>query len=351
LILGTLVLAAGCGGSTATATTAGGGGTSSSSGANVGSTTGSSGPSSSSGNSKGEAYTAKFDAITVKPGQERTQCVVRRLGNKSAISVGNIHNQLSSASHHLIVYKTGDKEEKVTPFDCQPFSDLLKPEKGAPLMITQKHDELLALPKGVAFAFGADQFVRLEMHYINTTQADITASATSTFYAMPEAEVTATADLLFVGNPDIDIPPQQKKTLGPTYLPLPAQVGDAKFFGITGHTHQYGTKVWVGTSAMKLGAVTPVYDVPNWLWSEPATVYFDPPFQVAKGGGFQFTCEWNNTSNKKVTFGESANQEMCFFWAYYYPSKGAFVCAHTDQIPGGYNMCCPGDAFCNTLFN
>ena len=34
------------------------------------------------------------------------------------------------------------------------------------------------------------------------------------------------------------------------------------------------------------------------------------------------------TSRSK--FGESANNEMCFFWAYYYPSKGAYVCVHTD---------------------
>jgi hypothetical protein len=41
---------------------------------------------------------------------------------------------------------------------------------------------------------------------------------------------------------------------------------------------------------------------------------------------------------------------MCFFWAYYYPSQGAFVCAHTDQVPGGYDLCCPGNPVCGMLF-
>ena len=49
-----------------------------------------------------------------------------------------------------------------------------------------------------------------------------------------------------------------------------------------------------------------------------------------------------------VGFGESANDEMCFFWAYYYPSVGPKVCAHTDQL-GGLNACCPGDALCEYL--
>ena len=43
-------------------------------------------------------------------------------------------------------------------------------------------------------------------------------------------------------------------------------------------------------------------------------------------------------------FGESALQEMCFLWMYYYPSQGARVCMHSDQNPGGgsIDICCPG---------
>ena len=32
-----------------------------------------------------------------------------------------------------------------------------------------------------------------------------------------------------------------------------------------------------------------------------------------------------------VPFGESANNEMCFFWAYYYPSQGAKIAMNTRQ--------------------
>jgi hypothetical protein len=31
----------------------------------------------------------------------------------------------------------------------------------------------------------------------------------------------------------------------------------------------------------------------------------------------------------KVCFGESANDEMCFIWAYYHPSAGRFIAATT----------------------
>ena len=38
---------------------------------------------------------------------------------------------------------------------------------------------------------------------------------------------------------------------------------------------------------------------------------------------------------------------MCFFWAYYYPSKGAKVCIHSDKIGGGVDFCCPGSPYCS----
>lgn len=297
-----------------------------------------------------KSFTVTFDPLTVAPGGENTQCIVKKVGNDELIRVHQIHNVLPAGSHHLIVYRTNDTEEKLTPFNCQPFADTLDPSKGAPVMITQKHDETLTLPDGVAFSMQAGQMVRLEMHYINATPNPLEVSATSTFYTMPEADFKDEAEFLFIGNPDIKIPPHSSFTLGPTFVPLPPELADVKFFGITGHTHQWGKNVTVAAATSKAGPDTSVYEEPNWLWSEPPTVYHDPPFTLPSGGGFRFTCSWDNQSNAEVGFGESANQEMCFFWAYYYPSKGAFVCAHTDQIPGGYDICCPGNALCSQLF-
>jgi hypothetical protein len=50
-----------------------------------------------------------------------------------------------------------------------------------------------------------------------------------------------------------------------------------------------------------------------------------------------------------VTFGESATNEMCFFWAYYYPSQGSRVCMHSDRVQGGIDLCCPGSSIWCTI--
>jgi hypothetical protein len=297
-----------------------------------------------------DSYSITFPPTVVSPGSENTQCVVKRLGNPDLLRVNQIHNQLAGGSHHLIVYRTNDTVEQPVPFDCAPFIDTLDPSSGSPLMITQKVEELLTLPQGVAFSLQPDQMIRLEMHYLNATAADLAVSATSTFIPIAESDFMHEADFLFIGNPDINIPAQSMATLGPTFFPPPANLSGVSYFGVTGHTHHWGTNVTIETAPNATGPGTSIYDLPNWLWSEPETVYFDPPLQIPSGGGFRFTCTWNNLGPSPVGFGESANAEMCFFWTYYYPSKGAFVCVHTDQFPGGINMCCPGNALCGSLF-
>jgi hypothetical protein len=343
LSLALLATTLGCGSSVDGGETTTGGSTGGSTG---GATTGGAG-----GGPSTPSYEVTFDPVTVSPGIERTQCVVKNLGNDALIRVGRIHNLLNAGSHHLIVYRTNDTVEQLAPFDCQPFTDALDPAKGSPLMITQKHEETLTLPQGVAFSLQPNTMVRLEMHYLNTSDADVTVQATSTFITIPDADFTDEADFLFIGNPDISIPAMSPATLGPTYFTPPATLGLAgvKFFGITGHTHQWGTNVTVAAAPSAAGPDTPVYDVPSWQWNEPATVYHDPPFTLPEGGGFNFTCSWNNFSSQTVSFGESANQEMCFFWAYYYPSQGAYVCFHTDKVVGGIDACCPGSQLCDYL--
>lgn len=349
LSIGLLIAAAtGCGSVTEqpTGTTGGGNG---GAGAGATGTSGSGTASTGTGSIPGDSYSVEFGPVKVAPGTENTQCVVLRLDNPALLHVGQIHNELSDGSHHLIVYRTNDTTEKLTPFDCQPFADTLKPEKGSPLMITQKHDEVLKLPKGVAFTLQPKQMVRLEMHYVNFNSVETEIRAKATFTGIPDADFKDEADFLFLGNPDIKIPAHSKQTLGPTYLELQKpELAGVNVFGITGHTHQWGTNVSVSLADSKDGPDQVLYDVPDWKWSEPETVYQDPPVVIPAGGGFRFTCEWNNTGNTEVGFGESANDEMCFFWAYYYPSKGAFVCAHTDQF-GSFDVCCPGSPLCSQL--
>jgi hypothetical protein len=296
----------------------------------------------------GDMYELKWGPVDVPPGQESTQCIWLRLSNTDEIKVHALHNVLSPSSHHLIVYKDDmDTTEQTTPMPCQPFTGALNTSGMiAPIVITQKHDDEVELPHEVAYTFAPNQMVKLEMHYINATDSDQMAEATVDFFAADPSTIQYEASILFTGSPDFNIPAGQSFTLHQFFLmPSYLDLSQSHIFAITGHEHHYGTGVQVNVAPAKTGPMTDVYNPMPFQWGEPATTTHDPPFAVPAGGGFDFTCTWTNTGTTAVKFGESANDEMCFFWAYYYPSQGSKVCIHTDQYGGanGLNACCPGD--------
>jgi hypothetical protein len=303
----------------------------------------------------GDLYSLQWGPVTVPANTENTQCVVLQLGNTSAIKVHQIHNTLAPGSHHMILYKDNmDTVEQKTPIDCRPFTGALNLSGMVqPLMITQKSDDMLFLPSGVAHTLAANQMIRIELHYINTTDQPIQLQANADFYAADPATIHDEADILFIGSPDVQLPPNQTTTLEEFFAPSRANLdlSAAKFFAITGHEHHLGTDVTVQVSTGLMATNAKMVYQPNpFLWSEPVTQTWTPEFTVPAGSGFDFTCTWNNTTSAQVQFGESANNEMCFFWAYYYPSKGSHVCVHTTMV-GGVDICCPdaGPTLCNML--
>jgi hypothetical protein len=300
-----------------------------------------------------DSYTLTFGPVSVEPGVEATQCATLRLGNSGPVKINRFHNTLSTGSHHFIVYRdNAATAETPTPEPCTPFAGTLNPNGDAsPLMITQRAEETLELPAGVAYSFEADQFIRLEMHFINGGDVTADITATAEFTVLPDAEFENEAEFLFIGSPDIDLDldPGESQSLN-AYFPLPSSLDGINFFAVTGHTHKLGTDMDISTAPSAAGPRTEIYDPTPFSWSEPETAMVD--FALAPGSGFDFTCTWANQGATPISasFGESANDEMCFFWAYYYPSRGAKVCVHTDQF-GGFDICCPdaGETICGIL--
>jgi hypothetical protein len=300
-----------------------------------------------------DSFKVTWGPVAVAPGIEDTRCITAKVGNSADIKVHQVVNKLSSGSHHLIVYRdNGANAENLTPTPCQPFAGTLQASaNGAvPIMISQRVDDTLTLPAGVAYTFKSNQFVRIEMHFINATDSEQMVTGTSEFRTIDPAQFQNEADFLFIGSPDIDLAPGQTKTLN-SKLKVPSTLSGVNVFAITGHTHKLGTDMQVGLRTAAGQSVTSLYKPNPFSWDEPETATYPTPVVLNSGSSFEFSCEWNNTTADTVGFGESATDEMCFFWAYYYPAKGAKVCAHTEQVPGGLEICCPdaGVTLCSQI--
>lgn len=138
-------------------------------------------------------------------------------------------------------------------------------------------------------------------------------AATAEFTSVPSSKIEHEADFVFVGDIDINVPPTSMATVGRTFVAMPPGMNGANYFAITGHTHKYGTDLNVATVQVEGGAETPVYDLPEFDWDEPATVAHAPAFTIANGGGFNFTCEYNNTSNQTLNLRRECRRRNVFF--------------------------------------
>ncbi|HEY0193495.1 MAG TPA: hypothetical protein VGC42_20400 [Kofleriaceae bacterium] len=299
-------------------------------------------------------HALSWGPLSVPATTESTQCIWLRLDNDAEIKVHQLHNVLGATSHHLIVYKDDmDTTEQTTPVPCTPFAGALNVTgKIFPMMITQKHDDLLELPHHVAYTLAPHQMIKIEMHYLNAGEVAADATATITFAAADPTAIKDEANILFIGTPDITLPANAMTSVHEFFSPAHANLDTigAKFFALTGHTHKLGLSVEINAMDPVAGTSTPIYNPPSFLWNEPVTATFNPELTLTPNGGFDFTCNYFNNTPKSVSFGESTDNEMCFFWAYYYPSNGSHVCIHTTKL-GNLDICCPdaGAQLCSFL--
>lgn len=284
----------------------------------------------------GEPLRLSIKVPGVPPGTEGTKCLRVGLGNDAPIHVAKIHNTLSQSSHHFVVSTVEDPTVTEAPlFDCPPFR---APLTGAPLVITQKHDDVTTMPNGVAYAIAANQLMHLELHYINTGSETADIEAVSDLYPVDGSSGNLQeASFLLIGNLDISIPPHTSYSTGPAFQPLPAGFEGVNFYALTGHTHRFGTNVTVGVAASSSADVKMLYEPQPFKWDEPVVTHLSPTVTVPNGGGFSFQCDWYNPTDNTVTFGESALAEMCFFWAYYYPRRpgSRLLLLGLDKFRGG----------------
>lgn len=274
----------------------------------------------------------------LEAGAETTMCVVQRLGNINPAFVRRVTASLGEASHHLIVYRSRQTEERRTPFRCSGFSGVLTLEQSdTPMLIAQQAESELRMPDNVGLTIEANQMMMLEFHSINLSRERKTVRGRVHIDAVDQTTAGYfPADVMFWGNTNINIPARSAGTVEFYNRPR----GGANIFGLTSHTHHFGRRATIhiatseidtaagtrGTTFRNIQDTRMLHESTNW--SDPPFTRFETPLRLTGNEGFHLKCEYNNTSDERVRFGESANQEMCFMWAYYYPApRGTQICA------------------------
>lgn len=288
-------------------------------------------------------FRVNIGPIALPAGGEWTQCVVVPMGNATEQMVRSVRAHLGSGSHHLIVYRSTDTMPNTTPTPCRGFSGItesyLSPQ--SPMLIAQQAEAALNWPDGVGMHVDANQLIRLEFHAINLTSSPVMATAAVDIDAVDVTARYTPGDTMFWGNTRISIPAHSTGAV--EFFSVPRT--GTRVFALTSHTHQFGAApantIHLGTAGSTMmvpgvaGVQATVYNNitdgqmlhRSTNWSDPPLTVLPSPLVFDGTQGMHLRCNYNNTSASTVGFGESANQEMCFMWAYYYPApRGLNVC-------------------------
>lgn len=278
-----------------------------------------------------EGYQVLTEPQEVPPYTEFRACSVVRLephGDEEMTWVSDFRSVSSVGSHHMnallgtfsfldIAIGDGAAEEAlgfgVGTYDCD---DLNLMAVAFTFFPSQRNDQRITLPPGVAAPFSTPLLMILDHHYVNTSGETHLINGGMNFSSVDPGEVKQVAELMFDDIGDISIEPKSREVLGKTCV-VDRAVDVAL---VSTHTHARAECTTLnrfdGTS------VDPEPFFVNRQWETPPILHFQPDsFHLEPGSGIQWSCHYANNSDGTVVNDGTADGEMCVFAAATYPSR------------------------------
>jgi hypothetical protein len=296
-------------------------------GAGGGSTSASGGPSSGTGgvpcpdgelclDPPAQGFQVKSKGDTIQPGQDVEYCEVVQLpGDPSeTYYVNRLEAAMTKYSHHLIVVAVepgsateknvfAGKKEKC--FQVTTFGEDVEGVTGSQLPY---RDEIF--PDGVGKIYKGGQLVIFDYHYLNTTGAPIKAAAAVNFHTVDASKIKKISQGFGFFNFNIYVPPNDTAS----FTKDCAFSQDVVVYKLVRHTHRWGTEFPIrfrgGPKDGELVWTSKDYEDVDHMLPEPVL--------MKAGTGFEFTCNYNNTTPDALTFGVKATDEMCILFGQWF---------------------------------
>jgi Copper type II ascorbate-dependent monooxygenase, C-terminal domain len=262
--------------------------------------------------------------VTVPAGQELLECqYVAMPSDRGVIAVNSAESHYTPGSHHLLAYRTdltALPTDHVGVWNCNDGAWFVH-DKGS-YYEAQQPDSHRELPPGIAHKFQPGEVVLMQAHYVNTTAADIKAHVTLALHTMEVAKVTSEAGTILFSNVNISLAPHSKSRVTMTCT-VPQDFHPAELWS---HMHKRASNFVASTNdaaaSTALGGM--LYVEPDWSEPKPRIYPFDPAITIKSGSTITFSCDFDNDTDKTITYGDSAQtNEMCIFHGMYWPRMPA----------------------------
>jgi hypothetical protein len=243
--------------------------------------------------------------MPLESGEEKTVCVFLDLPSDVDLQVVKLEQRNSGYAHHFILFRGGTAHEPGVG-DC-PSTLFIQ---HAPIYPGTRNQPAFAMPDGVAIPLAKRQPLILQLHLLNAGDTPVVEELRMNIYAGDPADSYQRAGVVGGSDFDFEIPAHQQFTATQRCYLTSAM----KLFALTSHSHSrtLSFDVLANVSTM------PIYH--NESWSEPQVGQYAPALELGTFSWLEFSCTWFNETDAPIRYGETADDEMCMMFGYYYPA-------------------------------
>jgi hypothetical protein len=269
-------------------------------------------------------FQVALKGTTIAVGQDVEYCeVVEVPGTPSDVYYTNrFEAALTPFSHHLNVYAVDPNHPVDAYVKVGDFHECLQPTLGYPsagalgegfafIAGSSKRYTEVTLPEGVGRKLYGGQKLIFNYHYLNTSKEPVPAGSKLNVHTIDGSSIVHRPQLFALLNQTIAIPARQKAS----FTMECTMRQDVVVFGLSRHTHRWGTdfEAWLVGGARDGERLFLSRD-----WETNTGYAPDPPLVMRGGEGFRFRCDFDNTTDAPLRWGDKATEEMCILYGSWY---------------------------------
>jgi hypothetical protein len=260
----------------------------------------------------------RTENFTLEPGQERFVCYTQTLTEDTVVA--GYTTPAKPFVHHVVFAKTSGTEPEGSS-EC----DVLFRFVWEPMFLSGAGATDFDFPEGVGQVLPAGTRLLAQLHLLNSSAKPVTDAAEIRMHPSPLANPQPMKTYA-LGNFNVNLPPKSPSKVE-SVCTVPETV---QFVAAFPHMHMMGTSFSfeLGPSADRL---TKVFERNPYNFDDQRLELLD--LKLNAGDVTRVTCNYQNTTDQTITFGESTHNEMCFLVGFAVGREGGRGCIVGD-FPG-----------------
>jgi hypothetical protein len=256
------------------------------------------------------------ESFKLAPGEEKYMCY-QFYSPDEAVGITRVEALSQPGVHHVGLFQAFGRTEPDPPHECET---LIK-QTWLPIWASGTGSPFLELPAGTGFVIQpATQYI-VQLHLQNSTDEEMNIRAGLNLTYDRNTSALQPAGMFAFGTFNMEIPPNTTDYQVPVNDCTTGK--QMNVFAAFPHMHKYGTKLTM-TRSIGGAAASMFYQIDPWTFGDQP---MDPmEVTVAPDDKFNLTCHYDNPTANPIPYGESSDQEMCFFVLFYYPYTGIGGC-------------------------